>query len=271
MSLRFRGMRCLLWRKTPMLCNRTVTLTVCNRPDYLSSVLHSLARVRGIDDWRLVIGLEPENEHCAVLCDQIDFMPKTILHNPTVLGVRENPFRLLSHVFEAGSTVNIYLEDDTVVSPDITDLAFWYASALDGDQMGEYRCAFLGLFTTSVSVEGTDELLLTRTFLPWGLVFNAYQWRTHVQPFWWRDAHRFRPRRDWTLGLTDHLMDDPGLTLLVPRVSRVRNIGREGGVHPNPVGHDRYCQGLVMNESPDTFNYWVNPSRPVFWRSVDLD
>lgn len=270
MSSRFRGMRCLLWRKTPMQGNRTVTLTVCNRPDYLARVLQSLACVRGIEDWCLFIGLEPDNEQCAALCERIDFMPKTILRNPTVLGVRENPFRLLSHVFEAGSTLNIYLEDDTVVSPDITELAVWYEGALDGDCLGEYRCAFLGLFTTNLSMEGADELLLTRTFLPWGLVFNSYQWRTHVQPFWWRDKHRFGPRRDWTLGLSDHLMDDPKLTLLVPRVSRVRNIGRDGGVHPNPAGHDLYCRVLVMNESPGPFNYWVNPNRQVYWRTVNL-
>lgn len=253
-----------------MVNNHTITLTVYDRPEYLKSVLNSLTQVRGIEDWHLLIGLEPENEQCAVLCEQIDFMPRTILRNPKVLGVRENPFQLLSYVFDAGSAINIYLEDDTVVSPDITDLALWYENALDDDHIGEYRSAFLGLFTTSFSTEGADELLLTRTFLPWGLVFNAYQWRNHIQPFWWHDADRFGHRKDWTLGLADHLMDDPELTLLAPRVSRVRNIGRDGGVHPNPAGHDLYCQGLVKNEQPYKFNYWINSTRPVYWRSVNL-
>jgi hypothetical protein len=249
-----------------VLAERTVTLTVHRRPAYLREVLAALAAVRGIADWHLVVGLEPGSEECAALCEAIAFMPRTIRRNAERLGVRANPFQLLDFVFGRGAALNVYLEDDTVPSPDATALATWYAGQLDGDRWAGGRSACLGLFSYSTGGEPPDELMVADGFLPWGLAFTRVQWEAHFRPYWWLDEHRFTPYTDWTLGVTNHLRDDRALTVLLPRLSRVRNIGRLGGTHASPERHDAICEGIVAAGAAGPFAYRVNPDVRPRWR-----
>lgn len=251
--------------------DRTITLTVTDRPRYLAAVLASLARARDVRDWHLVVGLEPGDERCAALCEAIDFMPVTLLRNRTRLGVRGNPYSVLAHAFDGGSRLNIYLEDDTVVSPDVTALADWYAAAVPDDRVGDLRVVVLGLFFTSVGGEPADRLHLSPEFSPWGLVMTERQWRSHVEPQWWNDDHDYRPHADWTISLAHYLDRSPDLAALVPSLSRVCNIGREGGVHSCPERHDTYGRGLVASEGAGPFAYRIDPEARPPWRTPEWE
>ena len=254
-----------------MLPERTVTLTATDRPHYLSQVLGSLARVRGVGQWQLIVGLEPGHEECASICQAVDFMPVTLLRNEARRGIRDNPFHVLSHAFDHGSRLNIHLEDDTVVSPDVAALADWYAAAVPGDRLGELRIIFLNLFFTSAGGEPAEQIVLSRDYSPWGLVMNDVQWRTHVEPQWWNDDHDYRPNDDWTISLMAYIDRSADIGLLVPRLSRVRNIGREGGVHSWPERFDEYVDGLIMSEDEGPFDYHIDVDGRAEWRLPQWD
>jgi hypothetical protein len=245
----------------------TITLTVNNRPHYLRRALQSLSQVRGIAGWHLFIGLEPGSRECARVCHGIDFMPHTILHNEAPLGIRGNPYNVLDYAFKQGSLLNIYLEDDLLVSPDVADLALWYGRLISEDVLHDIKVMFMSLFVTSTGGEPIDEIVASQFFSPWGLVINRFQWLNHIKPFWWNDEHSFPHMKDWTLSLAEHLKYP--LMLLAPRLSRTANIGREGGVHSIPERHDLLVQGLAMNRSAGPFAYRINPTAQPHWRKLN--
>jgi len=245
----------------------TVTLTVNNRPTYLRQTLHALSQVEGIEKWHLYIGLEPGCEECKQICTGIDFVPCTVLFNSRPLGVRGNPYSVLKHAFGQGSRLNLHLEDDVLVSPDVAELALWYEELVSDDALHEIRIMFLSLFVTSTGGEPAEEVLASQFFSPWGLVINQFQWAHHIEPFWWNDKHRFPHMQDWTLSLAEHL--NYPMMVLAPRLSRTSNIGRDAGVHSIPERHDLLVGDLQMNHERGPFEYRINPNAQVKWRKLD--
>lgn len=257
----------------PKPCGRNVqnsiTLTVNDRPHYLRRCLETLSQVCGIAGWHLYVGLEPGNAECAALCRNIDFMPRTILYNREKLGVRGNPYHVLQHAFAQGSELNIYLEDDLIVSPDICSLALWYKKLIPEDKLFDVRIFFLSLFVTSLGGEAADEFTASEIFSPWGLIMNRYQWENLIGPNWWDDNHRYPCERDWTISLAHQMNTDTSLTVLAPLLSRSLNIGREDGVHSHPERHDLLMKGLAMSHDAGPFSYKINPAAKIPWRHMD--
>jgi len=249
----------------------SITLTVNNRPRYLRRCLQMLSQVNGIANWQLYIGLEPGNETCAQLCRDIAFMPCTILYNSQSLGVRGNPYNVLQYTFNQGSEINIYLEDDIIVSPDICDLALWYKQLVREDKLFDVRIFFMSLFVTGKGTEAVNEFTASELFSPWGLIINRYQWVNLVEPCWWDDNHNYPCEQDWTLSLSHQMDIDSNLTVLAPLVSRSLNIGREDGEHSHPERHDLLMKGLVMNLEPGPFDYKINPKAKIPWRCMNYD
>lgn len=249
----------------------SITITAFNRPHYLQRSLDSLRKVAGVADWHLYIGLEPGNEDCAAICRAIDFMPCTILYNETPLGVRGNPYNVLQHAFAQGSELNIHLEDDLEVSPDLCRLALWYHQLVPRDELYDVRIFFLNLFVTSTGIEADDELTVSDFFSPWGMVMNRYQWTNLIAPYWWDDDHRYPHEKDWTLSLAEQMNRDNRLVVLAPLLSRSTNIGREAGVHSYPERHDLLMKGLAMNLEDKVFEYKINAAAKIPWRKLDYE
>jgi hypothetical protein len=248
---------------------RSITLTVNDRPHYLRRMLTTLAEVRGVEQWHLFVALEPGNDECAALCEAIAFMPRTILHNRERRGIRGNPFHVLDTAFGQGSELVVYLEDDLIVSPDLCELAGWYRRHVPELTLYDVRIFFMNLFTTSTSGERADEIVISKFFSPWGMIINRHQWRQCMAPCWWNDDHRYPGRQDWTLSLAEELNRHRRLVVLTPRLSRTANIGREGGVHSIPERHDLLVQGLVMNRDKKPIDYWINRDGNLRWRKLD--
>jgi len=112
----------------------TVTVCAYNRPAYLNAVLQSLSCAAALApdfNLKVFVGIDPggdrQEEVTAVakrwLCDPAE----SLIVWPEHLGVSEHPRRFLQFVFtEAGSSFNLHLEDDTVLSPDAIRLCQWY-------------------------------------------------------------------------------------------------------------------------------------------------
>jgi hypothetical protein len=169
---------------------KTITITACARPHYFQDLLRSLKR-NNLDGWRIHIALEPTelvpefHSICRACLKEIDH---AITVNPHILGIRENPFHLLERVFQQGSTINIYLEEDLLVSPDVTALADWFAA----NAKLEWLC--LSLLTGGCGSVGLlsdpghpDLLFPAKTFNSLGFILTREQWETQFRPFWTND------------------------------------------------------------------------------------
>jgi hypothetical protein len=212
---------------------RSITLTVCNRPDYLRRLLDSLRR-NDCEGWRLYVGLEPVSDECAKICREISFLPTTVIENRDRLGVRVNPFNVLDYVFYKGATLNVYLEDDLVLAPDALAFASWYGAELRGDLLGDQRTLCLRLHVPSRGHEDPDAVTLARSFAPLGFVLSREQWLRYFRPAWFNDGHELAPSVGWDFSVQALLSRDAGLTVAAPALARANHIGATG-THMNPA------------------------------------
>ena len=107
---------------------RTITATAYRRPHLLKAMLETLL-ANELSGWRILIQIDasPVADDMARMAESLlDGHDRDIAINPSRLGVRENPYRLLERVFAEGSALNLYLEEDLLLSPDATRLASWY-------------------------------------------------------------------------------------------------------------------------------------------------
>src|SRR5205085_3340922 len=105
--------------------------------------------------------------------------------NKTLLGVRQNPYSLLTKVFEKGSILNIYLEEDIVVSSDLTQLAAWY-QGLDHSKLLCLNLMLAGCSSSGFlsSLECPSIVVKTKCFNSLGFIITQQQWQNHFSPNW---------------------------------------------------------------------------------------
>lgn len=226
---------------------RTITLCAYRRPDYLSQVLDSLQVARVFapeyEISRVVIGIDGGGEESVreIAERNAERSPfKTeVISWPRHLGVSEHPRRLLQYAYtELNSEFNLHLEDDTVLSPDALRLCAWYEQQITS---GERSFHLLCLHSLSRSYDRADCVRLRHDFGAWGWAADHMQWWNWLAPYW---NHRREEPLGFDWSLTDTIQQR-GLKVVSPVLSRVRNIGREGGEHQTPEGYDRDMEGLV--------------------------
>jgi len=241
---------------------RSISITSWRRPLYLRQVIESL-RQNDTSGYTLYVALEPGGlpETLKVARSAAEFIDTRILVNRRKLGVRENPFNLLTYVFEhEGSEGNIYLEEDIVVSADALRLVNWYFEKVDkSNLMSLHLCNF-----ESDSARIHD-LFVGKECNSLGIAMTRDQWRLWYRSFWHDDVttKKVFPERigwDWAMKAVLALHGD--LRTLMPRCGRSTHIGREGGVHCTPEFHDERFGSLRINEEPDVSHYRIEPAHP---------
>jgi|SRR5665213_4377 len=216
----------------------TITICAYNRPDYLQQVLESLhVALRLCPEFkveRIFIGVDDGG-----LTNPIEFdgYNLEVVYWPEHLGVTEHPRRLLQYVFiERGSSFNLHLEDDTVLAPDAIRLVEWFRTLMPDPSH------ILSLHSRSLSPGCDTKGVITRPdFGVWGWATTSYAARKYILPWW---NHRRTEPLGWDHSLTD-VVRKYKLKVLSPALSRVANIGREGGAHQTPEGWDLEMEGLV--------------------------
>ena len=98
---------------------KTISVTVVGRPEFLTQFIECLRKVNKRNEYILYVAVEPTTNEVYDLIESIDFMEKKVIYNSKVLGVFDNPYHLLSTVFNDGAEYNIYLEEDLLFSQDI--------------------------------------------------------------------------------------------------------------------------------------------------------
>ena len=257
---------------------KTITITVHNRPEYLEKLLEGLVK-NNLDGWHIVVGLEPTLRKSEQLELIQKYIPQTeVIHNERKLGAEDNPYNVLSYVFEKlNSKINIYLEEDMIISPDVCDLADWYYN-LGDDSMcfclcnvgkievdeinlnGPHSCMFYGNQKMTISGAGTGWSSL-------GVLMKKEKWETRFKPNWYRggdwgdcwDLNVYTPServRDVQL-LAKIPIDRTENRVLMPYKTRSDHVGEYGGTHVKPGKNRPYGCLAVSYELVRPESYWI--------------
>jgi hypothetical protein len=245
---------------------RAITITGWQRPHLFRSLLRSLA-ANDLRGWNIFVQLEPSEFVEDFRTAAAEILPPTltsIVVNPERLGVRLNPYRLLSRVFNEGADLVLYLEEDLLLSDDVTALATWYAENHRPEWMS------LSLLSGGCGSQGfisdrkyPDILFTGKCFNSLGFVVRRDDWWRHIRPAWFADQPTFYDIRGdeisgWDWAVYRYLNATPGLYSLQAAAARATHTGREGGVYCLPEWHDTAFAGLELAEaSAASRNYHV--------------
>jgi hypothetical protein len=242
---------------------RTITATAYRRPHLLKAMLETLL-ANELSGWRILIQIDasPVADDMARMAESLlDGHDRDIAINSSRLGVRENPYRLLERVFAEGSALNLYLEEDLLLSPDATRLASWYET----NHCPEWLCLNLiaGGCASAGLLSNPDfpTLLFTGpTFNSLGFAVRRQEWQRLMAPAWMRDREgvvKFdgKATGGWDWQIFSLLLEDPHLRTLQPVLARSVHNGRLAGEHCTPRFHDLAFAGLPIYQGAAAADY----------------
>ena len=246
-----------------------VAITGWRRPLLFRRLLQSLA-TNDLQNWDIFIQIEPSEfsvEYRAAAEDILPASSVSLAINDARLGIRANPYSLLTRVFDAGVDFVLYLEEDLQIAPDATALAEWYVT----HHRPEWMCLSLisggcGSAGFISDPEFSNILFTSKNFNSLGFALRRNEWVQNVQPVWFEDNPDFRnytglPVVGWDWSVYRTLIGTPGLYSLQPATARATHTGRFGGVHCQPDWHDFAYAGLRLADSAITKrNYDVLPT-----------
>lgn len=245
---------------------KTIAITAYNRPQYFEKMLLSLVK-NDLTGWRVYIQLEPSsrvNEFLAIAKSLLAQHQYFIAVNETRLGVQKNPYSMLNKLFNSGTTACLYLEEDLIVSPDITRLANWYLKQ-PLDQVIALNliiagCNSVGFLSSPLYM---NYLIKSSAINSLGLVFTKDQWEQHIKPNWLKNpVYAVRrcgsPMCGWDVSLNAYALSHPDLYMLQPLCARVLHIGDEGGVHmPKKLNQFAFDGLAIAGEEACRVNYAI--------------
>lgn len=205
--------------------NKIIVVTLYNRPQYTSETLGALGRCDGINDYKVLIHVDPGNSEVQRLANTWLHMNKEVFTNHARIGCNQNIFGALNHGFRESDYVIIF-EDDCLPSWDCLRYFEWAA---------ERYCDDKDVFTVASYRNATEppemwwRVHRERWFTPWG-------WAT------WRDRWP-EMSRTWGIGTTDSWdvivnRVRGSRCQITPHLARTQNIGAENGQHvPDPDWH----------------------------------
>ena len=237
--------------------DHSITLTGKDRPELFRGTLLSLIE-NDLRGWRILVRIEPgprAAEFPPIAAELLAGLDYEIRINATVLGIRRNPFSAIDEAFAAGSTLNLCLEEDLLVSPDATALALWYQrnhrpnwlllSLLAGP------CGSMSM----ISDERYPEVLFTaKVSNSIGLAIRRGEWTRLIRGAW-NGERRLRRREGalawrynwgWDWSLYALLATNAELVAVQPALARATHTGRVG-TYALPAFHDRAFGKLPIN------------------------
>jgi hypothetical protein len=248
---------------------RTITITAYRRPHLLETTLRSLV-ANDLTGWRILIGIEPSSlasENLRVAAKVLDGCDYEATVNESKLGIKNNPFHQLDRAFAEGSELNLYLEEDLLLSPDITKLALWYQA----NHQPEWLC--LNLIAGGCASAGLisnpaypDLLFASQTFNSLGFAVRSSEWARFMRDAWMTEPARVVKfdgalTGGWDWSIFTFIMNHPELRTLQPVLARSTHNGRLAGEHCTAGFHDEAFAGLpIYTGAADVPTYKVMPT-----------
>lgn len=219
---------------------KTISLTVSNRPEYLKKFLDTLRKCHYINEYELIIGLEPICMESWRICKSIDFIPTKIIYNEKKLGVKENPYRLLNHIFQF-SEFNIYLEEDIILSEDAISICEWYWNS---KLYNEFVCLNLHNYWSLDPNANPKKVKIIppEDFIAFGWAMDKLQWNNTFSKWWYLTGRGW----DWVIRTC---LSQNKKTIIAPEFSRCNHIG-EFGTHAGPKDMIEFRKRPLYQGSP---------------------
>lgn len=224
---------------------KTISLTVFNRPDCLRKVLNSL-KINDLKSYdKLICAIEPGCDEVVDICSKIDFIDKDIILNQEILGVRKNPYELLNKLFEDGSEYNVYLEDDSILSPDALTLANFFYDKFKNDEY--FACCFHN-YNSNKSQK--QKCIAVQEIVAIGFSLFKSAWEKWFKTYWFDDTIAIEHNIggigwDWSIRAS---MKKHKKYCLTPCYSRSFHIGKVG-VHTTTTDYFRLFGGKTYCNS----------------------
>lgn len=245
---------------------KTITIPVNNRPHYLKKALLSIVK-NDLNGWKIFFSIEP-SEYSGIMVNLIkeiiaDRTNYQIKSNVKKKGIEKNTYSSLQIAFNAGSKLNIYLEDDIVISPDVTRLADWYC------KQNHKGIMCLNLLygacggINHISKDFPEYIIKTKQFNSCGFVLSGDQWLTYFKSYWFDYSHGFtnkdgNPMLGWDWAVFKHnLKEDRNLFVLQPLLARANHIGRNGGTFCKADFHDKTFSHIKVSTYSDKVGYQI--------------
>jgi hypothetical protein len=229
---------------------KTITFPVGYRPNYLKQFLDSLA-TQNLEGYTIICSAE--NHFGCLNILRTHGLPITILRKPNSSGqkshsgARDNMYNVLNYAFKNGSTFNVHLEDDFILSPDALDLANWYYENFKGRPL-DYMS--YGLFNWVKA--GNDFSGLTTVGDFYGLGWCTFKegWDQYYNKYWYEDTlarkHFGSYGWDWAMKA---LCKEFGYKSIVPLISRTYHVGRIDGTCCTVDFFDKTYTDLIWNKT----------------------
>ena len=240
---------------------KTITITAMDRPLLLKALLQSLVR-NELDGWRILVSIEssPATSDMMNICQStLAGHAHEISVNDGILGVEAHPHRLLNRAFAGGSALNLYLEEDLLISPDATALALWYA---EHHQPGWLCLNLLAVPCGSAAVLSDprfpNELFLARTFNSLGFAVRREEWYGLLEPVWfggkeplvaggWAANWGTRGVGGWDWSIYALLAYRKDLFSVQPALACASHMGKTG-THATPEFHDKAFRDIKISQ-----------------------
>lgn len=245
---------------------KTITIPVNNRPNYLKKTLLSIVK-NDLNGWKIFFCIEPSkysnimvNLIKEIIADRTSYQIKI---NVKKKGIEKNTYASLYTAFRAGSKLNIYLEDDIVISPDVPRLADWYC------KQNHKSIMCLNLLygacggINHISKDFPEYIIKTKQFNSCGFILSDKQWLTYFKPYWFDYSHGFtnkdrNPMLGWDWAVFKHnLKEDKNLFVLQPLLARANHIGRNRGTFCTPEFYDKTFKDVKINNNSNKIKYRI--------------
>ena len=233
---------------------RTIAITAYRRPHLFAAMLKTLT-ANDLSGWRVMIAIEPSpaaREIESIADELLAGCDTDVMINEVRLGIRDNPFRLIERAFVKGAELLLYLEEDLLLSPDVTRLALWY----EEHHRPEWLCLNLlagGCASTGFlsNPDHSDLLFSGHSFNSLGFAVRRSEWERYMRAAWIDEPDcvvKFDgvPTGGWDWSVFAMLMNNPHLRTLQPVLARSIHNGRLSGEHCAPQFHDAAFAGLPL-------------------------
>jgi len=218
-----------------------------SRPAYFKQVLDSIAACPEHKDYYILISLDGGyDKRCRMLAEEFAVDRKVqIIPNIIRFGINKHNLNALSMACYFGATELVYVEDDTVLSPDALEMSNHFFA-------NNYPAVCLNFFNgySRIGTPESKNLVYIQTFCPWGFAIKAEDFVTKFKPNWNSNS------LGWDFSLCDYVTNNNS-HVMIPELSRSHNIGREQGFHMSSDLYDSFFANCAHSTVSKPEQPWV--------------
>lgn len=210
--------------------NKTISLSLYNRPNYTKIVLEYLNNCFDIENYKIFICCEPFENEVIELAKQ--FRPKQtqVIINLNKLGCNKNIYQCCAIGFEIND-FHIHLEDDTVPGKDF----LIYCEYCRHEFKEDSEILTISGYSRQLSQE-YGIVKKREWFTPWGWASWKNRWNCVIKQAM---IDSFYSGTTWDIFVNERRENK---FELAPMVARIQNIGAENGAHCPDANYHKHVQ-----------------------------